>query len=201
MQDSAEIGLYSVQPTLARRPSSCEQLTNQHWHAGQFNQSTRANHIGAQQQLHTRLVWNIAVYKNSLANSGYRRDPLSDWLIDVTWAMGAMFIPGRSRRRKCCWIMLDRSVSYTEWLKRLHCGVCGNMPCCAAVNCANRTEKGFRLYRFPADPIRRAVWAARVKRDNWAPTDYSYLCQVCHLHFSAVLRFYMLLPTEQWAGM
>ena len=56
-QDSADIySLYSVQPTLARRPSSCEQLTNQHWHAGQFNQTTRANDTGAQQQLHTRIM-------------------------------------------------------------------------------------------------------------------------------------------------
>jgi hypothetical protein len=52
------------------------------------------------------------------------------------------------------------------------------MPCCVAVNCSNRHETGFKLYRFPRDAQRRAVWASKVKRENWKPTDSSYLCEV-----------------------
>jgi len=56
------------------------------------------------------------------------------------------------------------------------------MPCCVAVNCSNRSEKGFKLYCFPRNPQRRAVWAAKVKRDNWKPTNSSYLCEVCAVY-------------------
>jgi len=29
------------------------------------------------------------------------------------------------------------------------------MPCCVAVNCINKSEKGIRLFKFPADNIRQ----------------------------------------------
>ena len=53
------------------------------------------------------------------------------------------------------------------------------MPCCVAVNCSNRAENGIRLFRFPRDKTRCAMWVAKVKRDNWKPTQSSYLCEVC----------------------
>jgi len=31
------------------------------------------------------------------------------------------------------------------------------MPCYVAVNCISRSEKGIRLYKFPADNIRRQL--------------------------------------------
>jgi len=31
------------------------------------------------------------------------------------------------------------------------------MPCCVAVNCINKSEKRIRLFKFPADNIRRQL--------------------------------------------
>lgn len=52
------------------------------------------------------------------------------------------------------------------------------MTGCSAVNCTNRSEQGFVLKVFPKDPNRRALWASKVKRQNWTPTNSSYLCEV-----------------------
>jgi len=52
------------------------------------------------------------------------------------------------------------------------------MTGCSAVGCTNRSEQGLALKVFPKDPRRRALWAAKVKRLNWTPTDGSYLCEV-----------------------
>ena len=52
------------------------------------------------------------------------------------------------------------------------------MPCCVEVGCSNRTETGFSLLRFPRDLHRRTVWAAKVNRDKWIPSDASFLCEV-----------------------
>ena len=54
------------------------------------------------------------------------------------------------------------------------------MPGCAAVNCQNSTEKGFKLFKYPAktDPVRRQLWIANAKRDKWEPTENSRLCNV-----------------------
>lgn len=51
------------------------------------------------------------------------------------------------------------------------------MPGCSAVDCANSTANGFKLYRFPKDPLRRKEWAVKVKRDKWVPNDNSKLCE------------------------
>ncbi|CAL1293854.1 unnamed protein product [Larinioides sclopetarius] len=56
------------------------------------------------------------------------------------------------------------------------------MPGSSAFGYTNRTEKGYCLKVFPKDPKRRALWAAKVKRLNWVPTDNSFLCEV---HFDA----------------
>lgn len=54
------------------------------------------------------------------------------------------------------------------------------MPCCAAVNCHNRSENGFRMFKYPAvsDPERRRTWISNTKRANWIPTESSRLCEV-----------------------
>lgn len=49
---------------------------------------------------------------------------------------------------------------------------------CSAVNCTNRSNQGFRLFRFPAQPERRKVWINNSRRDQWKPTESSRLCQV-----------------------
>ena len=48
----------------------------------------------------------------------------------------------------------------------------------SAVGCTNRSKKGSNIsfYRFPADQVRRILWEAAVKRKNWIPTKYSWLC-------------------------
>jgi len=52
------------------------------------------------------------------------------------------------------------------------------MPGCSAVDCANSTANGFKLYRFPKQPSRRKEWAIKVKRDQWVPNDHTKLCEV-----------------------
>ena len=52
------------------------------------------------------------------------------------------------------------------------------MPGCSAIDCSNRTEQGYLLKAFPRDPQQRAIWTAKVKRLNWQPTNYSFLCEV-----------------------
>uniref|UniRef100_T1JB72 THAP-type domain-containing protein n=1 Tax=Strigamia maritima TaxID=126957 RepID=T1JB72_STRMM len=51
------------------------------------------------------------------------------------------------------------------------------MPCCSAVGCSNRSERGFRLFKFPANINRRQVWITNCRRDNWVPTKSSFLCE------------------------
>ncbi|KAJ8918517.1 hypothetical protein NQ315_015224, partial [Exocentrus adspersus] len=55
------------------------------------------------------------------------------------------------------------------------------MPSCDAVYCTHSLKKGFLMKRFPRDPSRRKEWLIRTKRDNWTPTNNSYLCEV---HFA-----------------
>ena len=53
---------------------------------------------------------------------------------------------------------------------------------CCAVGCVNRLTKGSSLsfYRFPTDNDRRRCWISAIKRKDWGPTQYSY---VCSAHF------------------
>ncbi|XP_046386791.1 uncharacterized protein LOC124156337 isoform X2 [Ischnura elegans] len=55
------------------------------------------------------------------------------------------------------------------------------MVCCSAPNCSNSSRKGVRLFRFPSDPKRRAVWLINCGRDRWKPSTTSRLCEV---HFT-----------------
>ncbi len=50
------------------------------------------------------------------------------------------------------------------------------------MGCTNRHSKGTSLsyYHFPVDPVRRGRWIAAIKRANWRPTEYSF---VCSAHF------------------
>ncbi|XP_039281522.1 peroxynitrite isomerase THAP4-like isoform X2 [Nilaparvata lugens] len=48
---------------------------------------------------------------------------------------------------------------------------------CSAPNCANKTEKGFRLFRFPTDEKRKAIWLQNCRLDKWKPTSNSRLCE------------------------
>lgn len=54
------------------------------------------------------------------------------------------------------------------------------MPGCCVPQCSNHSRNGWKLYRFPAEPKRRLLWIAQVKRENWEPTRAS--C-VCSAHF------------------
>ncbi|XP_018373108.1 PREDICTED: THAP domain-containing protein 4-like isoform X2 [Trachymyrmex cornetzi] len=51
------------------------------------------------------------------------------------------------------------------------------MPGCAAVNCSNRVDKGYRLFSFPEDK-RGTKWVHNMRRDKWTPTTFSRLCEV-----------------------
>lgn len=53
---------------------------------------------------------------------------------------------------------------------------------CCAVGCTNRHQKGSGLsfYRFPVASDRRSQWIAAVRRENWQPNEYSW---VCSAHF------------------
>nr|XP_012226643.1 PREDICTED: THAP domain-containing protein 5-like [Linepithema humile] len=51
------------------------------------------------------------------------------------------------------------------------------MPCCVAINCSNRSEQGYKLFRFP-EGSRGVTWVENVRRgDKWAPTETSRLCE------------------------
>lgn len=49
------------------------------------------------------------------------------------------------------------------------------MPACSAKNCNNRSEQGFRLFRFPSDEKRKRIWGEKCGKD---PKKYSRLCEV-----------------------
>ncbi|XP_023214239.1 52 kDa repressor of the inhibitor of the protein kinase-like isoform X1 [Centruroides sculpturatus] len=49
---------------------------------------------------------------------------------------------------------------------------------CSAPNCKNSTEKGVRLFRFPADKARKAKWGQYCRREKWKPTESSRLCEI-----------------------
>lgn len=62
------------------------------------------------------------------------------------------------------------------------------MPGCCAFGCSNRSENGFILKVFPKDKVKRALWASKVKRDKWKPTNNSYLCEVNIYFFNLFYR-------------
>ncbi|XP_023215866.1 THAP domain-containing protein 1-like [Centruroides sculpturatus] len=57
------------------------------------------------------------------------------------------------------------------------------MPCCCVVDCTNRTEKGFRLFKLPQGPKneeRRKMWIKNIGRKGNLSSQ-SYVCQI---HFT-----------------
>ncbi len=50
--------------------------------------------------------------------------------------------------------------------------------CCTAIDCCNRFFKscGLHFYIFPTDIERRNLWVASVKRKDWKPTKYTWIC-------------------------
>lgn len=53
------------------------------------------------------------------------------------------------------------------------------MPGCTAPNCSNSTQKGYKLYHFPADVERSTLWAKNMGRqDGWKPTRHTCICEV-----------------------
>ncbi|XP_018311004.1 LOW QUALITY PROTEIN: uncharacterized protein [Mycetomoellerius zeteki] len=48
---------------------------------------------------------------------------------------------------------------------------------CAAVNCSNRVDKGYKLFSFPKGK-RGTKWVDNMRRDKWTPTISSRLCEV-----------------------
>jgi len=49
---------------------------------------------------------------------------------------------------------------------------------CCAVGCRNVYKKGsgIQFYRFPTDPDRRQKWISAVSREDWTPSEYSWIC-------------------------
>ncbi|XP_033221455.1 THAP domain-containing protein 4-like [Belonocnema kinseyi] len=57
------------------------------------------------------------------------------------------------------------------------------MVCCSAPFCKNRSEDGFKLYRFPlGQRLRLSEWIINCRRDKWEPNSNSRLCEV---HFES----------------
>ncbi|XP_077268402.1 uncharacterized protein LOC143900669 [Temnothorax americanus] len=52
------------------------------------------------------------------------------------------------------------------------------MPGCVAINCANRHEKGFRLFSIPTNVERRKKWLQNLGREQWIPTKSACVCEV-----------------------
>lgn len=57
------------------------------------------------------------------------------------------------------------SILYVSFLSCCPC-IVSTMVCCAAWGCSTRSEKGVRMYGFPADMERRKKWLAQVSRSN-----------------------------------
>lgn len=56
---------------------------------------------------------------------------------------------------------------------------------CVAPFCNNSSSKGYIMKTFPRNPVRRALWARNVPRQNWTPTNNSFLCEVSNnIYFS-----------------
>ena len=49
---------------------------------------------------------------------------------------------------------------------------------CCSVGCHNVYKKRGRIhfYRFPTDPDRQAKWVTAIHREDWVPTEHSWLC-------------------------
>ena len=48
---------------------------------------------------------------------------------------------------------------------------------CCAIGCYNKYSKGgVSFYRFPTDREKRNKWISAVKRKDWEPNEYTWLC-------------------------
>ena len=49
---------------------------------------------------------------------------------------------------------------------------------CCVIGCYNKYSKGsgISFYRFPTDPEKRSKWISAVKRKDWEPNKYTWLC-------------------------
>lgn len=53
-----------------------------------------------------------------------------------------------------------------------------NMTGCCILGCSNKSEGGFYMKRFPTDLEKIKVWVENIGRKNWAPKQYSTICEV-----------------------
>lgn len=67
------------------------------------------------------------------------------------------------------------------------------MTGCSALLCSSRSEKGARLFRFPRDANRKAIWVLNMRRESgWKPTVNSRLCEVNYIPLD-INSFYLLI--------
>ncbi|GLG93663.1 Uncharacterized protein GBIM_01013 [Gryllus bimaculatus] len=53
------------------------------------------------------------------------------------------------------------------------------MPGCTVPRCSNSTQKGFKLFHFPSDSERCALWVKNCGREEgWEPTRHTCICEV-----------------------
>lgn len=64
------------------------------------------------------------------------------------------------------------------------------MPGCSAFGCTNRREKGFKVFKFPADEQIRESWKTKVNRLGWEPSINSVLCEVGQGFILVYMQFY-----------
>ena len=59
------------------------------------------------------------------------------------------------------------------------------MPECCAFGCNNRgdnqNKNKVRKFRFPKDKQRRAIWEAKVRKNNWRASDNDKICEVSEI--------------------
>lgn len=80
------------------------------------------------------------------------------------------------------------------------------MPGCSVFGCSNRHEQGYRMKPFPKDPVRRKLWALKLKRcsaDNpnklWFPNKRAFVCEVeLVLYVHAILHSSIMLHILQF---
>lgn len=54
------------------------------------------------------------------------------------------------------------------------------MVCCAALNCSNRSDKGWKLFKLPRGD-RGKIWVQNIRRGNEFNSKTAHLCEVVHI--------------------
>lgn len=59
------------------------------------------------------------------------------------------------------------------------------MGACSVPNCANRSEKGVKVYQCPRNPERRKIWLKYLREQGFAKNDeiISNIFHICEIHF------------------